>query len=56
MANEIWKIISADLIQYFGSIDVAHEIAVLGDEKRSDTELLKAIFTLIDKVRRGQAR
>ena len=56
MAYEIWKIVSADLPQYFGSIDVAREIAVLRDEQLSDTELVEAIFSLIDKVRKGQSR
>lgn len=56
VAKLIWEQVSADLNQFFGPIDVTDSMAVLGDAGRSNEDLMKAIFTIVDKVRSGQPR
>ena len=56
MAKQIWEQVSADLIRFFGPIDVAREMAVLGNAKLEDDQLMESIFTIIEKVRAGQPR
>jgi hypothetical protein len=50
-AEKIWTEVSRDPGRYYGPIDIAKELAVLGEPTRTDEELLAAIISIIDGVR-----
>ncbi|MBM3239220.1 hypothetical protein FJZ31_23240 [Candidatus Poribacteria bacterium] len=56
VAKQIWEQVRADFNRFFGPIDVACEMDVLGDAGRTDEELMEAIFTIIEKIRSGQPK
>jgi hypothetical protein len=51
VAREIWEKVYHDLSKYYGPVNVAQEFSILNEAKSSNEELIKAIFSIIEKVR-----
>jgi hypothetical protein len=55
-AEQIWKEVSGSLDQYYPGLDVKTHFATLGNPKKSNEELLKAVFALMKHVGAGKGR
>ncbi len=49
-ARVIWEQVAGDPTHYFPNHDVKNHLQVLGDETRSDEEIIVAIFGLINQI------
>lgn len=53
-ARELWKEVRQDIGRFFPHADVREPFEILGDSKRDDDELIKAIFAIIGAIRDGK--
>ncbi|HEY3295660.1 MAG TPA: SIR2 family protein [bacterium] len=55
-ARKIWDEVRGDQARFYGNANVSTELQALGDAKLSDQELLKAVFSVAEKVKVARSR
>lgn len=51
-AREIWKIVNDDLAKFFPGFDIKTNFQILGNESKSNEEIVEAVFAIIKRVKR----
>jgi hypothetical protein len=54
-ARKIWEEVSAAPNKYFPGVDVKSQLKVLGDERKTDKQLVDAVFEIIIETQGGSA-
>jgi len=53
VAAELWNEVTTDLKRYFGDKNVANHFKILNDSSKTDDEIVKAIFAIIELCNKG---
>lgn len=52
VAQKIWRIVSEDIYKYYRGADVSAELSVVNSASKTDLEIVEAIFSIINKIKR----